>query len=73
MQQALEHAAGSLMHYRHTHALPEPEAALFLSAVRVAQDVLLPYLSSCFARIFPGARLDTSSTQQLLLSVLQDG
>mmetsp|Transcript_22882 Transcript_22882/g.58344 ORF Transcript_22882/g.58344 Transcript_22882/m.58344 type:complete len:587 (-) Transcript_22882:344-2104(-) len=73
LSQALEHAAASLMHYRHTHALADSEAALFGSATRAALDVVLPYVASCYARIFPGSKLDTSSTAAMLRSVLQEG
>lgn len=54
LQAALEHVASSLLHYRHTHALKEQEAALFRAATRTALDVMLPYLAAAFARIFPG-------------------
>ena len=43
-----------MMHYRHTHALADSELSLFRTAVKAMLDVVLPYLSTCFGKIFPG-------------------
>ncbi|KAF5840552.1 component of oligomeric golgi complex 8 [Dunaliella salina] len=74
LQQSLDAVAASLMHYRHTRALSDSEAALFASATKAMLDTVLPYLASCFTRIFTGgfSRLDTSGTASILRSLLQE-
>lgn len=46
--------AAGLMHYRHTHNLPDGEAALFRSATKTALDVVLPFVAASFARVYAG-------------------
>lgn len=55
LQGCVEHVAASLLHYLHTRVLGENEAVLFRSAVKAMADVVVPYLASCFTRVFPGA------------------
>ncbi|GLC34513.1 hypothetical protein PLESTB_001253200 [Pleodorina starrii] len=74
LQTALEHAAGSLVHYRHTHALAPGEAALFKAASRCMLDCVLPYLVASFARVFPAttAKVDGSAAAGLLRQLLAE-
>lgn len=51
----MEHVAASLLHYLHTRALADSERSLFCATVKAMLDVVVPYLSSCFSRVFPGA------------------
>lgn len=51
----MEHVAASLLHYLHTRALADSERTLFCATVKAMLDVVVPYLSSCFSRVFPGA------------------
>lgn len=55
LQAALEQAASALAHYKHSRALGESEAPLFRAAVEAMSHVVVPYIGSCFARVFPGA------------------
>jgi len=52
LQAALERAAGALAHYRATRSLSDGELALFKAAVKAHGDVVVPYLSACFVRLF---------------------
>lgn len=54
LQGSLEQVASSLVHYRHTRSLAATEQALFGAASRALSDVVVPYLASCFAAVFPG-------------------
>lgn len=74
LQQALEHASGSLLHYRHTHALNATEQPLFKGATRAMLEVVLPYLVAAFARVFPGStgKVDTSGAASILRQLLQE-
>lgn len=56
LQGALEQVASSMVHYKHTHSLADSEAQLFLAAARALSDVVVTYVSGCFASIFPGGR-----------------
>lgn len=55
LQECVEHVAASLLHYLHTRALADSERTLFCATVKTMLDVVVPYLSSCFSRVFPGA------------------
>ncbi|KXZ47031.1 hypothetical protein GPECTOR_38g268 [Gonium pectorale] len=74
LQTAMEHAAGSLVHYRHTHALGGVELGLFKGAVRCMLDVVLPYLAAAFVRVFPASagRVDTVGSAALLRQLMAD-
>uniref|UniRef100_A0A7R9V6L7 Conserved oligomeric Golgi complex subunit 8 n=1 Tax=Chlamydomonas euryale TaxID=1486919 RepID=A0A7R9V6L7_9CHLO len=74
LSQAAEAVAGSMLHYIHTRSLQEGERSLFRSAAKAANDVVLPYLSTCFARVFSGglARVDTAGAAALLSQALQE-
>ena len=74
LQGCIEHVAASLLHYLHTRSLAEGEAALFRSAVKAMADVVVPYLSVCFSRVFPNgvAKVDMSQGNSLLMQVLQE-
>lgn len=56
LQGALEQVASSMVHYKHTHNLADSEAQLFLAAARALSDVVVAYVSGCFASIFPGGK-----------------
>lgn len=74
LQTALEHAAGSLVHYRHTHALGSSELALFKGCVRCMLDVVLPYLTAAFARVFAAGagKVDAGASAGLLRQLLAE-
>ncbi|GIL45758.1 hypothetical protein Vafri_2911 [Volvox africanus] len=74
LQTALEHAAGSMVHYRHTHALNSSELPLFKGATRCMLDVVLPYLVAAFSRVFPAnsAKVDSSASASLLRQLLAE-
>ncbi|KAG2448828.1 hypothetical protein HYH02_006179 [Chlamydomonas schloesseri] len=76
LQTALEHAAGSLVHYRHTHALAGSELALFKGCVRCMLDVVLPYLTAAFGRVFAAGagagKVDASASAGLLRQLLAE-
>ncbi|GFR42393.1 hypothetical protein Agub_g3265 [Astrephomene gubernaculifera] len=75
LQAALEQAAGSLVHYRHTHALAAAsELPLFKAASRCMLDVVLPYLVAAFARVFPAsaAKVDSAGAAGLLRQLLAE-
>jgi hypothetical protein len=74
LQTALEHAAGSLVHYRHTHALSATELPLFKAVTRCMLDVVLPYLVAAFSRVFTTstARVDSSASAALLRQLLAE-
>ncbi|EFJ52509.1 component of oligomeric golgi complex 8 [Volvox carteri f. nagariensis] len=74
LQTALEHAAGSLVHYRHTHALNASELPLFKAATRCMLDVVLPFLVVAFSRVFPAAnaKVDSTASAGLLRQLLAE-
>ncbi|KAG2501179.1 hypothetical protein HYH03_000994 [Edaphochlamys debaryana] len=74
LQTALEHAAGSLVHYRHTHALNATELPLFKSATRCMLDIVLPYLVAAFSRVFStsAAKVDSSASAGLLRQLIAE-
>ncbi|KAG2432900.1 hypothetical protein HXX76_008631 [Chlamydomonas incerta] len=74
LQTALEHAAGSLVHYRHTHALAGSELALFKGCVRCMLDVVLPFLTAAFSRVFAAGagKVDASAGAGLLRQLLAE-
>ena len=58
---------------RHTHPLGETEAPLFKAAGTALSDVVVPYLASCFGRIFPGGSslLQVHAVSDVLREVLE--
>ncbi|PNH08164.1 Conserved oligomeric Golgi complex subunit 8 [Tetrabaena socialis] len=74
LQTALEHAAGSLVHYRHTHALNSTELPLFRAATRCMLDVVLPYLVSAFSRVLTASagKVDSSASAGLLRQLMNE-
>jgi hypothetical protein len=87
LQAALERAAGALAHYRATRPLGAGELALFKAAAAAHGEVVVPYLTACFARMFGGAapdggggvgaaaapNVDPTGIKALLQDALDDG
>ncbi|KAI8472489.1 MAG: hypothetical protein J3K34DRAFT_208003 [Monoraphidium minutum] len=85
LQAALERAAGALAHYRAARPLGGGELALFEAAARAHGEVVVPYLSACFARLFAGAAgggggggaggggVDAGAVSAILREALDDG
>ncbi|CAK0785769.1 hypothetical protein CVIRNUC_008980 [Coccomyxa viridis] len=61
VQEALEGATKLMAHYRATRMLDDGDGAVFEAACSAMAGSVVPYIASCYARIFPG--------QQKLLSV----
>lgn len=74
LQAALEHAAGSLVHYRHTHSLAGSELQQFKAATRCMLEVVLPYLTAAFSRVFTtsAGKVDASASANLLRQLLSE-
>jgi hypothetical protein len=78
LQGALERAAAAFAHYRATRALGDAELALFKAAARAHGEVVVPYLSACFARLFGGGggggagAVDAAAVGALLQEALDD-
>ena len=60
-QEALEGATKLMAHYSATRMLGEGDGAVFEAACSAMTGSVVPYIASCYARIYPG--------QQKLLSV----
>ncbi|MEW5304072.1 MAG: hypothetical protein WDW36_006706 [Sanguina aurantia] len=75
LQQALEQVAASLDHYSHTHThSTASELQLFKSATNTMLEVVLPYLATCYSRLFPvsyAPKLDTSVAVSLLRTLIR--
>ena len=61
VQEALEGATRLMGHYRATRMLDDGDGAVFEAACSAMTGSVVPYIASCYARIYPG--------QQKLLSV----
>lgn len=74
LQAALEQVAASMVHFKHSRALAETEAALFVAAAKALSGAVLSYLATCFGRIFPGGnlQLNAANIAQILKDVWTD-
>ena len=54
MQEALEGALQLMAHYRATRMLDDNDGALFEAACNAMTGSVVPYIASCYARIYPG-------------------
>jgi hypothetical protein len=74
LQTALEHAVGSLVHYRHTHTLAGSELPVFKACVRCMLELALPYLAASFGRVFSAqsVKVDVSSASALLRQLVSE-
>lgn len=74
LQAALEQVASSLVHYRHTHSLSDSEGQLFRSAAKALVDIVAPYISTCYSRVFsPGApKLDIAAVVSLVSDAVSE-
>jgi len=72
LQAALEQAASTLAHYRHSRSLGEPEAQLFRAAVQAMSETVVPFVDASFKRIYPGssAGVDAAAISAVLQEAL---